>query len=407
MMLSRSAFISSCLGVAATAAAEAAPELCPNYAPPALSGIPAHDWNELAGPKALVLVGGVARGAYQAGAVQALHTLGYHFDLVCGTSIGAINGALVAQGDYDRLGDVWLNIAAYNITKVKKVYAPITEPFARRKEPDAGLFNKTTAGAYTYMAFGAIDSAFSGGLNQIAAFDRGPSDKVVSEKVELARVRLPFAYVATNASLERPEAFYVEPAISPPGIFNVADAVVRLTRFAAQVDMPLHTIDAKAADSYSKELYWKSVRASGAFPLAFDPVPIGFKTRKSGSDKTYLFVDGGITANTPISLASELGAQNVLTVFVDPKEASSEKDFKTFDLKALANSMINTLQNRQITKDEYFISRLYPDLRFYELRPQKALQVGVFGFDDQPNIDGAYCQGFQDAVGGPKRVTNL
>ena len=49
----------------------------------------------------LVLEGGGARGAFQIGAFQALNEKGFRFDGVAGTSIGAINGALLAQGDFD------------------------------------------------------------------------------------------------------------------------------------------------------------------------------------------------------------------------------------------------------------------------------------------------------------------
>src|SRR5215216_1600732 len=44
----------------------------------------------------LVLQGGGALGAYQAGVYQALHEAGIEPDWVIGTSIGAINAALIA-----------------------------------------------------------------------------------------------------------------------------------------------------------------------------------------------------------------------------------------------------------------------------------------------------------------------
>lgn len=49
----------------------------------------------------LVLEGGGARGAFQIGAFQALNEKGFRFDGIVGTSIGAINGALLAQGDFE------------------------------------------------------------------------------------------------------------------------------------------------------------------------------------------------------------------------------------------------------------------------------------------------------------------
>lgn len=58
----------------------------------------------------LVLQGGGAKGAFQAGAIQALREEGITFDGAVGTSIGSINAALVAQNDYDLLLELWNNI---------------------------------------------------------------------------------------------------------------------------------------------------------------------------------------------------------------------------------------------------------------------------------------------------------
>ena len=51
----------------------------------------------------LVLEGGGAKGAYQAGAIKALLDNDYKFDLITGTSIGAINGAFLVQGNFDEI----------------------------------------------------------------------------------------------------------------------------------------------------------------------------------------------------------------------------------------------------------------------------------------------------------------
>jgi NTE family protein len=48
--------------------------------------------------QALVLSGGGASGAYEVGAIKYLSTaLGIHPDIICGTSVGAINGAFLTQ----------------------------------------------------------------------------------------------------------------------------------------------------------------------------------------------------------------------------------------------------------------------------------------------------------------------
>ena len=60
---------------------------------------------------ALVLQGGGALGAYQAGVYQAIHEAKIDVHWLCGTSIGAINGALIAGNPPDkrveRLRDFW------------------------------------------------------------------------------------------------------------------------------------------------------------------------------------------------------------------------------------------------------------------------------------------------------------
>ena len=68
----------------------------------------------LPGQVVLVMQGGGAPGCYQAGAYQALHEAGIEPDWVIGTSIGAINGAIICGNKVeDRLencgnsGHVW------------------------------------------------------------------------------------------------------------------------------------------------------------------------------------------------------------------------------------------------------------------------------------------------------------
>ena len=56
---------------------------------------------------ALVLGGGGSRGAYEIGVWQALKELGIRIDMVYGTSVGAINAAMVAQGDLDLTASLW------------------------------------------------------------------------------------------------------------------------------------------------------------------------------------------------------------------------------------------------------------------------------------------------------------
>lgn len=60
---------------------------------------------------ALILSGGGAKGAFQAAAEKyAREVKGYHWDLIAGVSVGALNGAMLAMQKYERLWQVWNTI---------------------------------------------------------------------------------------------------------------------------------------------------------------------------------------------------------------------------------------------------------------------------------------------------------
>src|SRR5205823_7437757 len=86
--------------------AEKAPAKAGNGAPPHPK------WQKgFPGQVVLVLQGGGALGAYQVGVYQAMHEAGVEPDWVIGTSIGAINAALIAgnppEKRFARLSEFW------------------------------------------------------------------------------------------------------------------------------------------------------------------------------------------------------------------------------------------------------------------------------------------------------------
>ena len=59
----------------------------------------------------LVLEGGGAKGAYQIGSYFALKELKFEFKAVVGTSIGALNGALIVMGEPDKCAKMWKTLS--------------------------------------------------------------------------------------------------------------------------------------------------------------------------------------------------------------------------------------------------------------------------------------------------------
>jgi NTE family protein len=61
---------------------------------------------------ALILSGGGAKGAFEAGAEKyAREEKGYAWQIIAGVSVGALNATMLAMGKYQRLWEIWNNIS--------------------------------------------------------------------------------------------------------------------------------------------------------------------------------------------------------------------------------------------------------------------------------------------------------
>lgn len=63
-------------------------------------------------PWGLVLAGGGARGAFQAGILDYLRAQGFRFDRIAGTSVGGLNGILVAQDRMQAMLPLWRRVSS-------------------------------------------------------------------------------------------------------------------------------------------------------------------------------------------------------------------------------------------------------------------------------------------------------
>lgn len=65
--------------------------------------------------RAIVLAGGGAKGSYQFGFWRAIRELGIDFQIVTGSSVGSLNGALMASGLYESGLEMWSTIKTHDI----------------------------------------------------------------------------------------------------------------------------------------------------------------------------------------------------------------------------------------------------------------------------------------------------
>ena len=66
----------------------------------------------------IVLDGGGARGAYQIGAWKALKEAGVKINAVAGTSVGALNGALICMDDVENAVRIWSELTFSRVMDV-------------------------------------------------------------------------------------------------------------------------------------------------------------------------------------------------------------------------------------------------------------------------------------------------
>jgi NTE family protein len=129
-------------------------------------------------PMALVLSGGGAKGAWEAGVAMELVTRGAPIRLVAGSSAGALNAAMVADGRLDRLESVWRSISR------EQVY--LLRPSV--------VFGGLLPGWLTLLALNRAGSLL----------DATPLRTLIVDTVDFARVRAsPIAVVVVAADLAR------------------------------------------------------------------------------------------------------------------------------------------------------------------------------------------------------------
>lgn len=217
-----------------------------------LAAAPPLDAQQCHAPRtALVLSGGGAKGIAHIGVLRVLDSLGIRPDLVVGTSMGAVVGALYASGYTGRELDSLARIVP--LAALFRTYQPLAprslgtlQPLVLWEQGDRG-FSLQSASVVEAEANALVNAAMLRG-NLLA---RGDFDSLP----------IPFRAVATDLA-------HREPVVMKSG--DLAQAV----------------------------------RASAAVPLLFAP------ERRDGQFLT----DGGLSANIPIAVARDAGAERVIAV---------------------------------------------------------------------------------------------
>jgi len=221
---------------------------------------------------ALVLQGGGALGAYQAGVYQALHEAGMEPDWVSGVSIGAINAAIIAGNEprarLDRLREFWERITDRKIW----LYTPDGDIFRKARNATSSWMTMLQGqpGFFTPRQPGPWLS-HAGAASATSYYDSTPLRDTLLELVDFSLINS------------------------------------RTTRFAVGA---VNVLSGNFIyfDNRDEEIEPEHVMASGALPPALPMVKIG----------TDYYWDGGIVSNTPLQhLLDQEDSLNTLVFQVD------------------------------------------------------------------------------------------
>jgi predicted acylesterase/phospholipase RssA len=281
----------------------------------------------------VVLSGGGAHGAYEAGVLKALMTgavwttggVPLAPDVITGTSIGAYNGAVLtarleaeaAPAVARALEDVWLNVIPQDegdpghnhVFRFRGNPLDLLRPGTLARQParlagwfgnDALFFAQDWVQRGTRFLFSPNPSLAQRSLELVdlsTLISREPTERLLRRTIDLGLVRQ-----------SRRTLFLAVTNWGTGGLelFTNADVADAARKSGFQVRRLWSGPDATDADGY------QAVLASSSLPGVFPPVSLGGQ----------VYVDGGLSLNTPLGpafLVATPGPDTVHVIYLDPE----------------------------------------------------------------------------------------
>ncbi len=318
-------------------------------------------------PTGLILSGGGARAAYQVGVLRALARLlperaPNPFDIICGTSSGALNAAVLAaeadclQSGVNSLSEIWGNISS------DTVYEPMT----------GNLFVSVSNLMLSILA--------GGGAPRASAFlDNKPLRNLLKRKLEFGRIQRNIDRGLLDAIGITASAYGTGASVS------FYQAVKGTEEWTGP-----HRIGRRC------KLGTKHLMASCAIPLLFPAVSI----------EGQYYCDGAVRQVSPASPALRLGARRLFVIGVSGNRSKAGSDESLTEEPSsyqvlghiMNGAFVDTLENdldvlrrmnrmarrRQDDQDQSAKERRNP-IEFLEISPSERVnQLAVDYYDELP-----------------------
>jgi NTE family protein len=296
--------------------------------------------------KALVLGGGSLKGAWQAGAIQAVLETGFKPDMIYGISAGALNaGFIVNQAGKQFVETGKINWDTVNKELIRFWIENITKP------GDIGILKSKIS-----LGIDTILSRFDGLL------DTNPLHEKLKAHIDLTTLRRsPIALKVGAVNVNTGNMHYADP-------------------------MEQHFLD--------------YLRASSSLPIIMPAIQIG-------GDHRQAYLDGGLREVVPIKKAVEDGATEIYAIATHPKHRELEPiNYRSFFalIERIKDISVNQFENNDLDWAENYNESLVSIAGFTLnkkislkiIRPIEPIQIDLTGFDSN-DIKEVIKQGYQFA----------
>ncbi len=296
-----------------------------------------------AGDLALVLSGGGARAAYQAGVLKALAEIApdLSIPIVTGVSAGAINASFLASHP-----------------------GPLRETAMGLEHEWAGL---TANRVYRVRPTGLLRGVFRGIVELLLNRERGPV--ALQGLLDMTPLR---RYLARTIPLDRIESNIVQGRLRALGLTATSYGTgVTVTFVQGAPDTPMWTRAQRVA--VRTHITHDHILASAAIPIVFPAVQLdgGF------------YGDGSVRQGAPLSPAIHLGAKRILAIGVRsprPEVGDSSEVMEYPSAAEVMGLMLHSIfldaldgDAERLERINHLLERMPPDIRPRHLHPVKLL----------------------------------
>lgn len=287
---------------------------------------------------ALVVSGGGSKGAFAVGAIEHLmKDRGLRFDIVAGTSTGALMSPLVVTGDVERLREIYTQVTTPDIV--------VPRPFAE---------------------------AF---LSHDALFDSAPAEALIARDLTEAKARqildADIQMFITTVNLNTGKTVFFQ--TGPPAVNNDPPYRSRLVPLTRRDELMRAILASGSEPVFMPPIEVHPDPQSGAYAPCGDP----------GADlkPTDRYVDGGVRDIAPIKIAIDNRATDIYAIILSSRDRMRDDNPYTDLLQILTRTI--GLFTQEVTFKDGLIATLFNQGAIY----QKALVEKLRAFLTDSQID--------------------